>query len=199
MLIESVNEGKLLVEDSCYVDAIHQIVFEIKPFDDIERHDQQDILHWIRSGETLCRYAQPDKPYQHLVSCFVVMDMKTSSILMVNHKKAGCWLPTAGHVEPNELPLATVKRELYEELKLTADFWAEQPVFITKQITSPMTGSHCDVSLWFVLKARKNADIFFDRDEFFEVKWMTFHEASRVCGDANFIRFLNKWICFLQD
>lgn len=36
-------------------------------------------------------------------------------VLLVKHKKLGCWLCSGGHVDPNELPHHAAEREFWEE------------------------------------------------------------------------------------
>ncbi|MFI5343447.1 MAG: NUDIX domain-containing protein [Chlamydiales bacterium] len=43
---------------------------------------------------------------------------KNNIFNLVDHKKANLWLPAGGHVEPNEHPRETVKREILEELSI---------------------------------------------------------------------------------
>lgn len=41
--------------------------------------------------------------------------IEKNSILLHLHPKINLWLPPGGHVEPNEDPIETVKREVFEE------------------------------------------------------------------------------------
>ena len=61
---------------------------------------------------------KPDVPPKHLVSYFALVDEARGKMLLVDHKLAGLWLPSGGHVEPDEDPRATVVREIAEELNL---------------------------------------------------------------------------------
>ncbi|MBY0359029.1 MAG: NUDIX domain-containing protein [Candidatus Obscuribacterales bacterium] len=36
-------------------------------------------------------------------------------VLLVNHKRIGAWVPPGGHIELDELPEETLKREIFEE------------------------------------------------------------------------------------
>jgi 8-oxo-dGTP diphosphatase len=101
---------------------IYDLVSSIKPIDELEIEHLQSTLQWIQSGEALYRITKPDIPNKHLVAYFVLYDQNASKVLLVDHKKAQLWLPTGGHVEVDEHPKDTVRRECLEELCIKADF-----------------------------------------------------------------------------
>jgi len=110
------------VNEESSADLIRGIVSKIKPFDPLEQSHIEQTLAWIDSGAPLFRTQKPDVPPKHLVSYFVLFDENAFKILLVDHKKAQLWLPPGGHVEVDEDPLETVKRECLEELKFTLIF-----------------------------------------------------------------------------
>ena len=117
---------------------ILQEVESIEPFDALESQQKSETLAWILSGAQLCRTEKPSTPPCHLVSYFVVVD--GDYILLVDHKNAGLWLPTGGHVEPDEHPRETVLREAKEELSIEAKFlFLQKPLFITSTTTVGQT------------------------------------------------------------
>ena len=91
------------------------------------------MLSWIDSGAELCSLKKPDTPPLHLVSYFVVVDQ--DHILLVDHIIAQLWLPTGGHVEPEEDPIFAVRREAKEELSIEAEFLRSGPLFLTEAQT----------------------------------------------------------------
>src|SRR5713101_5621549 len=99
---------------------IRSEVTAIDPLDDLERQTIANVLAWIDSGAQLCRLEKPATPPKHLVSYFACID--NDHILLVDHKNAQLWLPTGGHIEPDEHPRTTVIREATEELGLEANF-----------------------------------------------------------------------------
>ncbi len=108
-------------------DRIAEIIAAIEPLDELEREHRDSTLEWIRSGAPIFRTAKPDVPPKHLVSYFALVDQQRGKLLLVDHKLAGLWLPSGGHVEPGEDPRATVVRELAEELNLAAEFVRRRP------------------------------------------------------------------------
>lgn len=173
-------------------EAIKRLVLGIKPLDSLESSHIQDALQWLESGEPIFRIEKPDIPPKHLVSYFALFDKDHQKILLVEHKKAGLWLPSGGHVEPLEHPKTTVEREISEELGLKASFVDPNPLFITVTPTVGATSGHTDVSLWYVLNGDCSYLPSFDKEEFHSVKWFLLHEIPYEKSDPQMSRFVQK-------
>lgn len=106
----------MLSDDQSIRHAIKQLISSIMPFDSVEEEHRDFVKNWIASGAEIFRIAKPDIPNIHLVSYFIVVDPNSNEFLLVDHKQAQLWLPPGGHVEVNEHPKETVKREAKEEL-----------------------------------------------------------------------------------
>ena len=171
-------------------DQIRHDISAIAPTDDIERADIKRALAWIDSGADLFRTAKPATPNPHLVSYFVVMD--GDHILLVDHINAELWLPTGGHVDPDEHPKTTVVREAQEELSLEADFLSTSPVFITITDTVGKTAGHTDISLWYILRGDRHAHYEFDTSEFTSIHWFHRDSVPLERTEPNLERFLQK-------
>lgn len=170
--------------------AIREEIALIEPLDVLERAHVEDALAWVDSGVELCRLRKPDIPAKHLVSYFVLVD--DEHVLLVDHKNAGLWLPSGGHVEPGEHPRATVARELKEELGLEMGGSTAAPLMLTISSTVGVTAGHTDVSLWYVIDADRHSFIDFDKAEFHGVQWFRFSEAPLARSDPHLGRFLTK-------
>ncbi len=176
---------------------LHEIIAHIEPVDEVERIAVRRVLDWVESGAELYRRAKPDIPLQHLVSYFVLVDRTRKSLLLMDHIKAGLWLPTGGHVEPDEDPHDTVIRELDEELGPRAALVASVaavPLFVTVNRTRGQ-GPHTDVSLWYVVSGDANMWLDPDPREFAGHKWMSFAEvlATDISQlDPGMHRFVTK-------
>ncbi len=155
---------------------ITQLISQIKPLDALEAEHISNAIEWINSGVEIFRIEKPATPPKHLVSYFVLIDPEKKKIMLVDHIKAGLWLPAGGHVEKDEHPNTTVEREIQEELFMSADFISTNPFFITQTITNAKTLSHTDVSLWYLLKADSTREIRFDPGEFNGYKWFDYEE-----------------------
>ena len=148
--------------------AILEDVRSIEPFDDLEAEHQRDAIEWIESGAELCRQVKPATPPKHLVSYFVLTD--DDHFLLVEHRDAGLWLPTGGHVEPDELPSEAARREAKEELGIEPRLLSEEPLFITSTKTVGRTERHTDISLWYVVVHTRTEELHFDQTEFKSIR-----------------------------
>lgn len=177
---------------------VYELIAAINPFDEIEENEIEDTLAWIQSGVPIYRIKKPDMPAKHLVSYFLLLDEDRSEVLLVDHKKSGLWLPSGGHVEINEDPKETVRRECLEELGIEADFWYEDPIFLTSTVTVGLTAGHIDVSLWYVLKGDSKSTYVFDKEEFNGVKWFGLDSMPYSQSDPHMKRFIEKLRTFKE-
>lgn len=176
-------------------DQIYQLVAAIIPHDAIEQTHQGAVLTWIKSGADLYRIKKPDVPPKHLVSYTVVIDRVNKQLLLVHHKNAQLLLPPGGHVEINEHPAQTAKRELQEELHLEAQFIQEKPFFITVTETINNDKSHTDVSFWYLLKGDAEQKLAYDEREMSGYEWKTYEELLKLeqkQTDPHLHRFVQK-------
>ena len=167
-------------------------VSNIKPLDSLEQQHKDDVLSWLRSNQPIYRISKPDNPKKHLVSYFVVFDKANQKILLVDHKNAKLWLPSGGHVEIDEHPAETVRRECKEELNISASFLDESPMFLTQTKTVGLTAGHVDVSLWYVINGDSDENYQFDTSEFESVAWFTLDQIPFERSDPHMQRFVRK-------
>ena len=172
--------------------AIAELVRAIQAHDPLEREHIAATLAWIESGASLFRIAKPAVPPQHLVSYCVLLDQTRDRLLLVDHRGAGLWLPAGGHVEPDEHPAETGRRELREEFGVAASFASTEPFFLTMTRTVGTTASHTDVSLWYVLHGDSNHALAFDDDEFYGVRWFALDAIPYEHTDPHMARFMAK-------
>ncbi len=176
---------------------IREIVARIQPHDDREARDQAKTLEWIESGAPLNRLQRPNVPPWHLAVYFVMIDPAAAQILLLDHIKAGLWLPPGGHVEEAEDPRDTVEREIIEELGLPASFQtacADLPLFLTNTTTQG-TGSHTDVTLWYVVGGDASTPIAYEEREFRGYRWLAYDEVLAMPAtqvDPEMHRFVSK-------
>ena len=172
---------------------VRSIVAAIMPFDDSESADQHATLEWIDSGARLWRTAPPATPPEHLVAYCALVDSDARSMLLVDHRKAGLWLPNGGHVDPHEDPAEAGARELGEELGVIATPLVDEPIFLTRTRTVGLDGGHVDVSLWYAFRGTVGMTVDPDPNEFTDHRWFpldTITPAGRF--DPELPRFLAK-------
>ncbi|MEI7653487.1 MAG: NUDIX domain-containing protein [bacterium] len=144
------------MEDIQVKNKIRGLVNSIIPYDQLEKDHIRDIDDWISSGVPIFRIKKDAIPPKHLVSYALVIDPDHEKVLLFDHKKAKRMLPSGGHIEMNEMPLAAAKRELKEELGLSLEAYSpdgiqtEVPFFVTVTQTVGISEPHTDVSLWYL-------------------------------------------------
>lgn len=174
------------------VEQIKETLNSIAPLDDKEEEHLRFTRNWISSGAEIFRIAKPATPDPHLVAYFLLLDSMRKKVLLVDHKKAELWLPAGGHVELNEHPKETVKREVLEELDTEAEFLFPTPFFLTVTQTVGQTGGHTDVSIWYLLKGHVDVDYCFDREEFNRIHWFSPMDIPYERSDPHMKRCLEK-------
>lgn len=173
-------------------DSLAHLIRAMRLHDAREAEHIETTLAWIASGAPLYRLDKADDPPQHLVSYFILFDQAQQKLLLVDHKKAGLWLPSGGHVEPNEHPQTTVRREVREELGIEANFFSPTPLFLTVTPTVGAVARHTDVSLWYVLQEDAAQPLWFDEAEFHGVRWFALDDLPLDRSDPNLARFVAK-------
>jgi 8-oxo-dGTP diphosphatase len=172
----------------------HKLVKNITPLDKAETLHREDAINWIQSGAPLYRIKKPDVPDKHLVSYFAIFHPETNRILLQDHLLAQVWVPAGGHVDPNEDPAETVRREITEELGIEANFIHNDPQFITVTKTNGR-GQHTDVSLWYALRGDPSARFVVEPNKFAEVRWWNIDDvlATPISKfDPGLHRFIKK-------
>ncbi len=170
---------------------IREYIADIQPYDALELQHQKECLRWIDAGDQLFRIKKPNIPSRHLVAYFILVDLSVKKILLVDHKLAELWLPTGGHVEIDEDPKETVRRECQEELGVKALPLLAEPLMLTLTTTVGKTAGHEDVSLWFVLEGNALDLYQFDADEFHRVQWFDWENIPKN-SDPHMQRFIAK-------
>ncbi|MBM32650.1 MAG: hypothetical protein CL764_07365 [Chloroflexi bacterium] len=71
---------------------------------------------------------------RHFTSTVFVVNLLKKAILLHWHEKVGAWLPPGGHIEKNEDPVQTAKREVLEETGLKIKILEKKDKNIFKEI-----------------------------------------------------------------
>jgi 8-oxo-dGTP pyrophosphatase MutT (NUDIX family) len=160
--------------------VVRALAAGIVPADGREAADRDATLRWIDSGAPLFRIAKPATPDRHLCAYSGLVDDTRGTVLLVDHVKAGLWLPPGGHVDDGEDPRDTALREAEEELGVDARFhprFGAEPVLLSVSRTRG-ADSHTDVTFWFVLDGREDMPVVVDAREARQVRWFPLSEPA---------------------
>ncbi len=180
--------------------ALHDLVAKLIPLDDIEAEHRGATLAWIASGRPIYRTAKPATPPEHLVAYCVLVDPQRRSVLLVDHRDAGEWLATGGHVDVDEDPAEAAKRELHEELVVSSPFLPgleDIPLLVTRAVTAGISAGHTDVGLWYAFEGSENEELQPDPREFTDIRWWPIEQVRRggvTRLDPNLPRFMEKLV-----
>jgi 8-oxo-dGTP diphosphatase len=179
------------------VNAVRDLVAAMVPGDEQEWAHRADCLAWLESTDDIYRRVRPATPPKHLVSYAVLIDPGDSSVFLVDHILSGLQLPSGGHVEPDESPVDTARRETMEELGIEADLSIAgvRPVFLTAARTVGLDAGHTDVSLWYAVAGNRQMTLALDQREFAGGRWWSAAEiepADPAIFDPHLGRFLAK-------
>ncbi|WP_243422235.1 NUDIX domain-containing protein [Micromonospora globispora] len=167
---------------------IRALVEALTPADDLEARHRAECLAWLAGTDDIFRREKARTPSPHLVAYFLLRDEADGSVLLVDHIKAGRWLPSGGHVEPGEHPVETVRREVVEELGVPAVFsprFGERPAFLTvTETVGRPEERHTDVSLWFLLTGSRDQALTPDLGEFRSVRWWAPREVAAASPET---------------
>lgn len=62
---------------------------------------------------------------RHFTASGIVISDDFDHVLLIEHRKLGCWLYPGGHIDPDEDPVQAVLREVSEETGITCQITAE--------------------------------------------------------------------------
>jgi 8-oxo-dGTP pyrophosphatase MutT (NUDIX family) len=165
-------------------DDLVRVVAGLPRTDALGEEHRTRALAWLRSTDDVYRRERPRTPDPHLVAYVLVVDRARRSVLLADHRLAGLWLPTGGHVEPEEDPATTAVRELREELgvDLPPDpVTGGAPWFLTVTTTTGGAATrHDDVSLWYAFAADRGTPFVPDEREFRAARWWTLAELGEA-------------------
>lgn len=168
--------------------ALVALVEGVPPMDPLGEDHRARALAWLRSTDDVYRRERPAVPDPHLVASVLVVDRAADAVLLADHRLAGLWLPTGGHVEPGEDPASTAAREVEEELGLPLRFdpsTGDRPFFLTvTETTGEPRARHTDVSLWYAVAGAPGLPLVPDGREFRSVRWWTAAELERADAAA---------------
>lgn len=120
---------------------------------------------------------------QFVATCYLVWEEK---FLLLWHKKHQKWLPPGGHLEENETPPETARREVLEEVGLSIEFIRQENLWVDewngKSIERPFSCLLENIPARGVEPAHQHIDFIFvgrpTGGELIDGSWMTLDEVE---------------------
>lgn len=127
-------------------EELHKIAARVSA-DNFYGCTKSEVLHWLLTCETPYRIRKPNIPFRHL--CVYALLSHERRFLLMNHAKAGMWLPVGGHLEDGEFPGEACEREILEEICISLVV-PSAPFFVTCTTVTDGSISHEDVTFWYL-------------------------------------------------
>jgi len=130
-----------------------------------------------------------ENPENHFCVYFAAFDPKEKMVFIGHHKKSGLWLFNGGHMDRDETPLQSLRREVGEEWGKNVEIKnipAPSLLTITEIENRPVQACRRHYDVWFFMPAVKDH---FEPDEkllateFYQNGWKTLKEASDLIKD----------------
>ena len=160
-----------------YKDKIRAEIFLLK---NLPKVDQQIISKFEEFINNQPFLTKSEGTTTHIGTFFLPLNKETKSIYLVDHIKAGMWIPPGGHIEKNELPANTVIREFKEELnhQLTTEEIKLFNLSITP-INRPWQKCITHYDFWYSVSIEKFPFNFLKK-EFHHGKWFDLEEGLKI-------------------
>jgi 8-oxo-dGTP pyrophosphatase MutT (NUDIX family) len=133
------------------------------------------------------------------VSIFVVHEFR---VLVIHHRRLGCWLPLGGHIELDEDPEQAALREAREESGIEVELIGERPPTTgngTRALIAPrfldihrITSTHEHIGMIYWARPRSGAQVRLAADEHLDIRWCSAAELNDLQPPMS---HAVKWYC----
>lgn len=138
------------------------------------------------------KHIRSENPADHFCVFFLPIDLKAREIFLSHHVKADDWIPPGGHIEENEHPVETVKREMMEELQFKVTDEKIKLFDLTiKNINKPHRSCKRHYDFWYLIFMDKT-NFVFDHREFYTASWLTKQQAANITKQKDFQKVIRK-------
>lgn len=131
-------------------------------------------------------------PHDHYCVFFLPVHRPTQQVYLGHHKKANLWIPPGAHIEPDESPRTTVKREVMEELQYEVHDKAFK--LFDLSITHCTPGSACALhfDMWYLIEMDQLREFVFEEREFYDATWMPIKKALQITTNPDYKTILQS-------
>jgi len=134
-----------------------------------------------------------ENPVTHFCAYFLPYNKEVKKIFIIHHKKSGLWLSPGGHIDKGENLMATLNREIHEELGITNKIMEPiQPFLLTiTPISNEVQPCKEHLDIWYRVPMTEN-EMNVSPEEFYESRWVALSEARKLITDPATIEALER-------
>jgi 8-oxo-dGTP pyrophosphatase MutT (NUDIX family) len=132
------------------------------------------------------RLIQEENSSNHFCCFFLPFHKQTGLIYLVDHIKGRDWMPPGGHIEENEFPLETIRREFLEELSHHLEREKIELFDLSvKKINKPEQLCKIHYDLWYLVYTDK-INFIYDKKEFYQAGWFSIEKGLQLIKTADY-------------
>lgn len=163
----------------------------------IKKHSQSPVAIQFSSRLKEGQLTRDENIYNHFCVYFAAYDRECQQVFIGHHKKSGLWLFNGGHIDKNETPDQTLKREIAEEWGLDIDLQttADPKLITITRIKNKHRPTKCKThyDIWYFVPVSKH-NFFPNQDnldnEFYITGWKSIEQARDVVTDPSNLKAL---------
>ncbi|MEX2033396.1 MAG: NUDIX domain-containing protein [Candidatus Colwellbacteria bacterium] len=134
-----------------------------------------------------------ENPMTHFCAYFLPYNKEIKKVFIIHHKKSGLWLSPGGHIDKGEDLMATLNREINEELGIKNKVQDKiEPFLLTiTPINNQVQPCKEHLDVWYRVPMEER-EIDASSSEFHDSRWVTLKEARELIADKPNLEALEK-------
>lgn len=156
---------------------MNDLVIQIEKLEKLEHVNKKTISAFIERINEGQPYTKPQNKTSHFCVLFIPFHKASNQVYIGNHIKAGIWCPPGGHIDIDEGPVDTIRREFREELNYTLKNEVIEIYNANKTVCIPTGICRLHFDFFYIVYMDRLIDFVFEKREFFDAGWFSLDEA----------------------